>query len=216
MDSVDNMSKMDANEFWTRFGDLCRIKGITQKQVNDALGFQSKGIEAKKFRRTNPSVDELEKMSEIFGVSIEYLVTGRSNFLSSKKSSFIVPLLDQCLSAGGGCTPQEEDVVTGFISVPAEMRRFGRDLAALTVKGDSMEPTFSDGSLVLCDSSGYDGQEGVYAIRYDGNCYIKRLVRKPGKIIVHSDNPIYEEWEVPLGDATFDVIGRVWYEFKRV
>lgn len=37
LDSVDNMSKMDADEFWTRFGDLCRIKGITQKQVNDAL-----------------------------------------------------------------------------------------------------------------------------------------------------------------------------------
>ena len=48
--------------------------------------------------------------------------------------------------------------------VPRQLRRFGEKLAALYVDGDSMEPTYFRGDMIICDSLGWDG-EGVYAIQ---------------------------------------------------
>ena len=48
--------------------------------------------------------------------------------------------------------------------VPRQLRRFGEKLAALYVDGDSMEPTYFRGDMIICDSLGWDG-EGIYAIQ---------------------------------------------------
>ena len=63
-----------------------------------------------------------------------------------------------------------------------------------------MEPTLQRGDLIVCDSCGWDGEE-IYALRMDGCGYVKRLARKPGKIVVISDNPKYEKIEGTMGDS---------------
>ena len=131
------------------------------------------------------------------------------------QNDFVVPILDQSLSAGKGQPLPDDDNPIGYIAVPKELKRYGNKLAAIYVNGDSMEPTLQRGDLVVCDSCGWDG-DGIYALRMDGCGYVKRLARKPGKLIVISDNPKYETWEEPTESEAVSIIGRVHYALKHV
>jgi hypothetical protein len=121
---------------------------------------------------------------------------------------FVVPLLDQRLSAGPGAALPEADEAKAFIPVPGYLRQYGEDIAALTVDGDSMEPTLHRGDMVVCDSLGWSG-EGIYAVRMGGSGFVKRLTKAPGKVVVISDNPKYPAREEPEGSEDFAIIGRV-------
>ena len=133
----------------------------------------------------------------------------------TEHGGFAIPILDQSLSAGRGQPLPDSDVPIGYIAVPDELRRYGNKLAAIYVNGDSMEPTLQRGDLVVCDSCGWDG-DGIYALRMDGCGYVKRLARKPGKLVVISDNPKYETWEEPTESEAVSIIGRVHYTLKHV
>lgn len=131
------------------------------------------------------------------------------------QNDFVVPILDQSLSAGKGQLLPDDDNPIGYIAVPKELKRYGNKLAAIYVNGDSMEPTLQRGDLVVCDSCGWDG-DGIYALRMDGCGYVKRLARKPGKLVVISDNPKYETWEETTESEAVSIIGRVHYTLKHV
>ncbi|UYT08170.1 XRE family transcriptional regulator [Treponema denticola] len=124
------------------------------------------------------------------------------------KDGFIIPILDQKLSAGYGSDLPDNDSPTAYISVPRFLAKYGTNLAALYVEGDSMEPTLSRGDMIVCDSCGWSG-EGIYAIQMEGSGFVKRLSRKPGKLVVISDNPIYMPYEVPFESEDIRIIGRV-------
>ena len=67
---------------------------------------------------------------------------------------------------------------------------------ALRISGDSMEPEFPDGSIVLikeCDTLG-EGKVGAFYL--NGAVYCKRLLREGGKVFLQSSNPQYESIEV--------------------
>lgn len=122
--------------------------------------------------------------------------------------SFVVPLLDQWLSAGLGSYLPENDESKALIKVPHYLAQYGEHIAALTVDGDSMEPTLHRGDMVVCDSMGWSG-EGIYALRI-GDCgFVKRLTKAPGKVVIISDNPKYPIREEPEESEELQVIGRV-------
>jgi phage repressor protein C with HTH and peptisase S24 domain len=121
---------------------------------------------------------------------------------------FVVPLLDQRLSAGGGSFLPEKDEVRALIHVPDYLSHYGDKIAALTVDGDSMYPTLHRGDRVVCDSYGWSG-EGIYALRMGGSGYVKRITKRPGKIVIISDNPKYPTQEEPEESEDIEIIGRV-------
>ncbi|MDR2785055.1 MAG: LexA family transcriptional regulator [Treponema sp.] len=121
---------------------------------------------------------------------------------------FVVPLLDQRLSAGPGASLPEKDEAKALIQVPGYLHQYGENIAALTVDGDSMEPTLHRGDMVVCDSLGWSG-EGIYAVRMSGSGFVKRITKRPGKVVVLSDNPKYPPQEEPEGSEDFAIIGRV-------
>jgi transcriptional regulator with XRE-family HTH domain len=124
------------------------------------------------------------------------------------EGSFVVPLMDQSLSAGPGAALPEADEARALIRVPGYLAQYGENIAALTVDGDSMEPTLHRGDMVVCDSLGWSG-EGIYAVRMGGSGFVKRITKAPGKVVVLSDNPRYPPREEPEGSEDFHVIGRV-------
>ena len=90
------------------------------------------------------------------------------------------------------------------------------DFASL-VTGDSMEPFYFDGDIVLI-KRGYDNNPGaVYAIDYDGKSYLKKLFDAPDHLRLVSINSKYEDIIIPKPfDAYFNVIGRVVDSFTPV
>lgn len=123
-------------------------------------------------------------------------------------NGFVIPVLEQKLSAGYGADLPDDDTPSTYILVPKYLSKYGTNLVALYVDGDSMEPTLSRGDMIVCDSCGWTG-EGIYAIQMDGAGFVKRLTRKPGKLVVISDNPIYTPYEVSIESEDIRIIGRV-------
>ena len=135
--------------------------------------------------------------------------------MASNSRAFVIPLLEQKLSAGIGQMLPEKDDITALVPVPPYLSKYGKNLAALTVEGDSMYPTLSRGDMVVCDSCGWSG-EGVYALRIGGEGFVKRITKEPGKVVVLSDNPKYPPREVSEDSQDFELIGRVHCAIKQV
>ena len=53
--------------------------------------------------------------------------------------------------------------------------------------------------------------DGIYAIRIENALFVKRLQYMPGKLLVKSDNPIYQPFEVDLKTDSVNIIGAVVY-----
>jgi phage repressor protein C with HTH and peptisase S24 domain len=109
----------------------------------------------------------------------------------------------------------EKDAADAFVKVPAHLKRFGKQLAALTVEGDSMYPTLDRGDLVICDSCGWSG-EGIYALRMNSEGFVKRVTHDPGKLLIISDNPKYPIREYKEDIEDFEIIGRVHCAIKNL
>jgi phage repressor protein C with HTH and peptisase S24 domain len=122
--------------------------------------------------------------------------------------SFVVPLMNQRLSAGPGSYVPDEEEAKALIKVPSYLAQYGEHIAALTVDGDSMEPTLHRGDMVVCDSMGWSG-EGIYALLISGDGFVKRITKAPGKVIIISDNTKYPVREEPEESQDLHIIGRV-------
>jgi len=65
-----------------------------------------------------------------------------------------------------------------------------KDLIAIQVRGESMEPTFyEDDTVVINLADKRLTDNGVYAVNYEGEAVVKRLSRDAGQWWLMSDNP---------------------------
>lgn len=94
------------------------------------------------------------------------------------------------------------------------LRAEPRNLAVISVNGDSMEGVLNDRDVILIDMADTAPTGGLYVVRVDGDLIVKRLQKLPGgRLLLLSANPAYKEVEIdPVQTADFAVIGRVvWF-----
>lgn len=127
-----------------------------------------------------------------------------------------VPEYSVRLSAGGG---QDATLSNKLKDIPLpndiiyEYRLNVKTLCVLTVKGDSMFPTFLDQEKVLIDTScDLDYKKyinKVMAVRFNGLAYIKRIsLDQDGKLELTSDNKVNNgNIKISKGDD-FQIIGK--------
>ncbi len=124
-----------------------------------------------------------------------------------------VPKVVARLSAGGGSF-ETESAVEGYYAFRGEwLRSKGRaeEMVLMQVVGNSMEPEVQEGDLVLVDQSRTDVLAGgIYAVGVEDTVLVKRVEKRPGQLVLHSDNTDYS----PIclaGDElnSVRVIGRV-------
>jgi len=176
-----------------------------------------------------PRVDDAIKIAkglgltveELFSPDLESLVEEREKDGSGLKSAlkviklseigqqqFLVPLLNQRVSAGHGADLTENEEEQALIPAPAWLSRYGRDVAALMVTGDSMEPTLKNGDLVVCDTHGWE-YDGVYVVQLGDQEYVKRVQKIPKLFRIISDNPKYPVMEEPAESQDLRIVGLV-------
>lgn len=84
-------------------------------------------------------------------------------------------------------------------------------LTSISVKGDSMYPTLSDGDQILVDMGiSNPDREGIYVLRISDALHVKRVTFNPisNRISIKSDNPLYDSWD-DLKPENVDIVGRV-------
>ncbi|HEY8606606.1 MAG TPA: S24 family peptidase [Noviherbaspirillum sp.] len=106
----------------------------------------------------------------------------------------------------------EDDNPISFRRNWLEKRGFTREqLIALPVKGQSMEPGLYDGDTVVVNTADRKPRDGeVFAVNYEGEAVIKRMVREIGFWWLVSDNP--DQRRYPRKQCTGDmcqILGKV-------
>ena len=195
--------------FWERVKTALSENDLTEADLSRELNLTQASITGWKVKGSIPRADIACKTARLLNTSVEYLIDGKQRIITGGKNSYIVPILNQELSAGKGELLPESDFIKGLVSLPSFLREYGENLAGLFVHGDSMQPTLNNGDLVVCTSLGWDNEEGLYAIRLNGNGYIKRIQVGAGKIYISSDNPKYKTIEESIESENLEIIGKV-------
>lgn len=166
------------------------------------------------------------------GADVGYIVTGARPPTGAESSTsdkprvdgfVLVPRYDVRASAGHGAVVHSEQVVDHLAFREEWVRNAlgvaQKDLALITVKGDSMEPTLSNEDLILVDMRTQQiGDNSIYVLRNDGQLLVKRVQRKlDGTIVIKSDNVAYDPEVVDTKHAArLKVVGRVVWAGRRL
>lgn len=143
--------------------------------------------------------------------------TNPALFDESTEGGYSVSLLAAAASMGPG-SEQHDDVVVGRLTLSPTW--ISKSLKPLTSPGnlrfihgygDSMEPTFIDGDILLVDAGVRDVKvDGIYVLAANERLYIKRVrQRMDGTFEISSDNPTVKTVDVLDGSRPVDVLGRV-------
>lgn len=68
---------------YERIKELCKEKGVTVKEMEAFVGIGEKN--ANKWKTRTPSAENLLKLSEYFGVSTDYILTGEADGISKER-----------------------------------------------------------------------------------------------------------------------------------
>jgi phage repressor protein C with HTH and peptisase S24 domain len=165
------------------------------------------------------SEEDRRKLARYFGVSEALLggpATGEGEPLKK------IARLDVRASAGPGAFAGQEATSEAMGFSDRMLRSLaGGDpsgLSLISVAGDSMEPTLSDGDDILVNR--LDGfprlRDGIYVLRLGDALHVKRIACGPdaSRITLVSDNETYPPW-ANIDAKAVKVIGRVVWGGRR-
>lgn len=152
------------------------------------------------------------------GVSVRPIVTYESLEELPKESTVLVTRIDVELSAGNGKETwhiEEKEPLPFQADYIRRLDAKPKDLVAVKVDGDSMEPLLFDDDTVIVNKADtrVPANGKVFALVYAGELLVKRLFRMPdGGLRIVSENPKYEPLLVPANHPEYvSIIGRVKY-----
>lgn len=178
------------------------------------LGLNEQTVRNSKYLKHYPPLQDTMLIAKYLGCSVESLINDNVSLGSNdykvlqNTDNFDIPVLEQYLSAGKGSQLPEYDISQGRLPAPASLKKYGNKIAYLIANGDSMEPTISNGDMLICDCCGWDG-EGIYAIQLNGEGFVKRLSKTSKSIVILSDNPKYPPREEPIDSECIRIIGKI-------
>lgn len=197
-------------------------KKVFDKDVAEVLGISQMNFATMKKRDKIP-FNELLDFCAKKAISINWMLYGQSpeSLVEATNKFYMIKYLnDVNASAGGGTDEQYEEIEE--IEIPEHFvfmlggERELKNIEAINVSGDSMEPTFSYNDIVFINRSKTDiNRGGIFTIRTDGGLFIKRIQKRvDGKIDVLSDNSVYPTQT--LNPNELEVLGRVVSRFGDV
>lgn len=197
-------------------------KKIFDKDVADILGISQMNFATMKKRNKIP-FNELLDFCAKKSISINWILYGQSpeSLVEATNKFYMVKYFsDINASAGGGSDNDFEEIEE--LEIPQEFvfmlggERELKNIEAINVTGDSMEPTFSYNDIVFINRSKTDLQRGgIFTVRTEAGLFIKRVQKRiDGKIDIISDNKVYSTQTLEPNEL--EVIGRVVSRFGNV
>ena len=153
-----------------RIKELRSQKKISQQKLADLLGVSRSAVSMWEIDASQPDNDTLLKLSEILNISVDYLL-GRSDEPGTHSSNAIkIPVLG---NVAAGLPISAVENILDYEEISEDMARTG-EFFALRIHGNSMEPKYRDGDILLveeCDYVEY-GELGIFIL--DGDGYFKK------------------------------------------
>ena len=171
-----------------RIKELRLSKAIKQVDFAKMLGVSQATVSGWESEKYQPDRDTLIKMASYFDVSVDYLI-GNSPIKKEKKKGVQVPVLGDVRA---GYPMEAVENIIDYEEINEETARRG-EFFALRIKGDSMEPRFVEGDVVIVrKQETADSGDIVVALVNGDSATIKKLKRHQNGITLMPTNPTYE------------------------
>lgn len=181
----------------TQIRKLRKERGYTQAHLAELLGTRPTTVASWEQGRNKPLMDKVQKMAIIFNVPISEIVGSEepephSNIIYPKGLKRVtVPVIGE-IACGDPITAEEN--IDGYTEVIFDGEIPSGNLFALRCKGQSMEPTIPDGSMVIIKSQPMveDGEIAAVLVDNDNEATLKRIKHQGDLIMLMPDNQEYD------------------------
>lgn len=179
-------------------------RGLSQKELAEKAGIGNGTIGDIERGDRKGKLSTLDKISKALNLTFEERRTldnafiGRDSIKPFKDDVFENTLILMSIpvyssvAAGLGYIPDSHPV--DYITIP----KTSGECVGIRVVGDSMEPTFCDGDIVIIkkDIEVSIGDIGVFINSNTGESFVKRLKRKENILVLESDNNNYVDIKI--------------------
>lgn len=178
--------------FFARVREAAGIE--SQQELAALLGVNRSAVTQAKHRGVPRSW--ADRVARVYGLDPEWLETGRGDPRGPVRSDDFaaVPKVRARLCAGGGSfeTGGEIEDYYAFRREWLARKGLASQMVLMDVFGNSMEPEIREGDTALIDQS----QKGViaggiYAVGLEDTVMVKRVEKRPGALVLVSDNTDY-------------------------
>lgn len=189
------MSKLGA-----RLKNARRARGYTQEEIAQKLGVSIGTVSGYERDYREPDNDTLKALAKLYGVSVEYLITGASNQIArgiEGVGQFVnIPIVAEIPCGEPVFT---SDSILGYMPMDKSIlpNLSENDYVWLRAKGNSMtQSNIHDGSLVLIRlQPEVDSGEIAAVCVDDEDATIKRVIFAGSAIVLQPSNPIFPTHE---------------------
>ncbi|MDY5106085.1 MAG: helix-turn-helix transcriptional regulator [Actinobacillus minor] len=191
-----------------RLSNLMDAQGVSIEDLKNAANVSYEMARRYKLGIAEPRKEKLEKIAEFLGVTPSWLQFGEGQVSihpldkEDEGDEIVFNMLNIEASAGFGSNGDIIQVIRQIKYNPDQYYELYRgmnpdNVEIISVKGDSMAPTFHHSDLLFVDVTiqEFDG-DGIYVFTYDGYIFVKRIQKTGNTFTVLSDNERYKEWEI--------------------
>jgi len=171
---------------------------VFDKEIATALDLTSVNFATMKKRNSVPFSNILD-FCALKKISINWMLYGQdpSSLIDTTDRYWIKYFPTVSVSAGGGAFDGEDeyeklDLPDFFVDIIGGKENV-KNIEAINVTGDSMEPTLNNGNIIFIDKTKQNvNKDGIYAFINENGLFVKRIQRRvDGGLDVISDNKEY-------------------------
>lgn len=161
----------------------------TQADVASRIGVDRSTYTKYENGQSEPSLDIIQRLADLFEVSIDTLIVG-SIPAPSSPNGVIVPVLGD---VAGGIPMLAEENIIDYEEVSKDLTACG-DIIGLRVNGHSMEPRICDGDVVIVRRQEDADTGDVAVVLVNGDSATVKKIKKDadGSIWLIPNNPAFE------------------------
>ena len=168
--------------FSDKLKELRQARGITQKQLAEWSGLGRSQISNYENGLRTPDWETQEILADFFNVRLDYL-------MDRDTSNTRIPVLGKVVA---GIPLDAVEEIIDYEEIPIEMAKNG-EYFALQIKGDSMEPKFSAGDVVIVRKQEDVDNGDIAIVLVNGNeATVKKIRKFDGGINLIPTNSNYD------------------------
>lgn len=183
-----------------RIAEIRRERGLSQDELAEIATLSRISIARYETGKIEPGAQALNRIADALEVTTDELL-GREDrltpFIGIQRGA--IPIIGE-IACGERISPDTDP--EGYADIPEGIHA---DFA-LRCKGDSMQPTFRDGDLVLIRAQPEVENGQIAAVNVDGETTLKHIYRQPDGLALIAENPAFAPVYIPT-DAEIVIHG---------
>lgn len=178
--SKKGMNIVDTKNFVAaKIKEYRKLRNLTQKELGEKIGVKHNTISSYENGANEPEQNLLFKIANALDVSINDL------FPETTSKGVRIPILGYVIA--GVPIDAVEDIL-GYEEISADLSRTG-EFFCLRIKGDSMEPTFTSGDIIVVRQQPDVESNEIAVVLVNGEeGTVKRIKKSPSGITLIGDN----------------------------